>query len=624
MRNPTRHSRARSSPSTAGPSAHHQAPPDAALGPVALLAAIAVIVALTLAAYWAAPGHDFVALDDGMYVTRNPAVLGKRVGDLLRAVVAGNYHPLSMLSLAWNVSTPLSPRPFIVTNIALHVANTLLVFWLAWRLSNRKLQVAAFVALLFGIHPMHVESVAWISERKDVLYAFFFLAGLIAYWRYLMRREWPLLGLSFLLFVLSCLAKGMAVVFPVVMVLLDYWQGRPVMARRAVLEKLPFLATSVLFGLVALDVQGGGDFHGVLRLPDVPADAFALSPALSPLQRLILPTYGYMTYLGRVFAPLNLCAYEPYPSAAVLGQARFLLAPISLLATLALMWWDLRRTRILTFGFGWFLVTVALVLQWVPVGGAFVADRYSYLSYFGLFFILGMGVQEVSESRPPLGVALWSICGLFSLALLFPAIQQVSTWKDPEALWGQILRQHPDEPWIRSSRGMYRLSRGQRDLAFVDLRIALGLGYRNADMFHALGIAYGEKGKLDSSLIMLNRGVAVEPSSGLLIYDRAMTYQRLGRFREAVRDLDRALALAPERATKLSGNRGYARMQLGEYWQAVADFDRAIAADSGNVELFYARGSCRLRLGDRTGAVRDFREEPMVGGGVAPSAGVYS
>ena len=591
----------------AGPSIPPQETSAAGSPLPGLLIASATLVALTLAAYWAALRHSFVGLDDAQYVTDNAAVLGKHYRELLLAVVAGNYHPLSLLSMAWNVTTPLSPLPFIATNLALHVANTLLVFWLVWLISYRKFLVAAFVALLFGIHPMHVESVAWISERKDVLYTFFFLAGLIAYWRYLVRRAWGLLALSFILFVLSCLAKGMAVVFPIVMMLLDYWQRRPLMERRALLEKLPFFATSALFGLIALDAQGGGNFHGVLHLVGLRADALTTPQTLTPWQRLVLPTHAYTTYVARVFLPLNLCAFEPYPSLQEMRQPAYLVAPLGLLATLAIMLWDLRRTRVLTFGFGWFLATLVLVLQWVPVGGAIVADRYSYLSYVGLFFIMGIGCQAVFERRRAMGVALWGVGGLFLHLLFFQTISQVSTWKDSDTVWERILRLHPDQAWIHTIRGADRASKGRIQPALDDFRTALSLGLRNADVYQGLGSTYGAVGKLDSSLIMLDRGLAIDSSRGGLYFNRAATYQAMGRQREALRDMDRVISLMPTQATRLHGPRGHAMMEIGDYAGAAAEFDRALAADSANADLFYDRGRCRLQLGDRAGAARDFR-----------------
>jgi Flp pilus assembly protein TadD len=468
--------------------------------------------------------------------------------------------------------------------------------------------VAAFVGLLFGIHPMHVQSVAWVSERKDVLYTFFFLAGLIAYWHYLVRRAWPLLALTFVLFLLSCLAKGMAVAFPLVMVLLDYWRGRPLLERRAVLEKLPFLAVSVLFGLIALDVQRGGEFHGAFHTIGERSTALAVPYALTPLQKLVLPARACMTYVVRVFAPLNLCAFEPYPSATEMQQPGFFLAPLAFLAMLALMLWDARRTRVLTFGIGWFLATVVLVLQWVPVGMALVADRYSYVSYVGLFFVLGMGLQAVFERRRAPGVVLWSAGGLFAVFLFFQAIPQVATWKDPESVWSNVLRQHPDLSQAYVARGVKRLDAGRTQDGLGDFRVAWALGLRDADLYAGLGRAYGTLGQLDSSLIMLDQGVALYPSRGGLYYARAAAYQALGRQREAVADMDRLAALLPGEAPKIYASRGFAKMQLGDPRGAVADFDLAVAAGRGSAELYYERGRCRLRLGNPEGAAQDFRE----------------
>ena len=157
----------------------------------ATLLALAAVAAVTFAVYTRAFDHSFVSWDDPDYVEENTLVQSHDVHGLLTAVISNNYHPLTMISLSLNASQPLSPKPFIVTNVILHTLNTGLVFWLVLLLSGRRILVASFAALLFGIHPMHVESVAWISERKDVLYSFFFLAACITYWRYLERRAWP-------------------------------------------------------------------------------------------------------------------------------------------------------------------------------------------------------------------------------------------------------------------------------------------------------------------------------------------------------------------------------------------------------------------------------------------------
>jgi Tfp pilus assembly protein PilF len=565
------------------------------------------VAAATLAVHWGSLGHDFVGLDDVPYVTGNAAVLGRHYASLLGAVVAGNFHPLTLFTLAWNVSTPLSARPFLATNLALHVANTLLVFWLVADLSGRRLPVAAFVSLLFGIHPMHVESVAWISERKDVLYAVFFLGGLVAYWHHLVRRRPGLLALTFALFVLSCLSKGMAVVFPLVMGLLDFWAGRPVLERRSALEKLPFLVVSLAVGLVAYDVQGGGTVHGLLHPLGDRAAALTSPMALGPWQRFSLPTHSIMTYVARVFAPLHLSAFEPYPSPQEMAGLSYRFAPLVLVAMVGLVLWDRKRTRVLAFGLGWFLVTIAIVLQWVPVGGAIVADRYSYVSYIGLFFILGMGLQAAFERRRRLGSALWVAAALFVLFLVPVTLAQASTWRNSETLWQGILKEHPRQAWVYSVRGVQRMTAGQARPALEDFRMAWALGLQGADMCQALGSAYGATGQLDSSLRMLDRGLAMDSTRGGLYYNRAATRLAMGRPREALDDMARAIRLLPERAARLHAARGHLLAQLGDDAAALTEFNAAAATDSAGPELLDERGLCRLRLGDRAGAEQDFR-----------------
>ncbi|HEU5311738.1 MAG TPA: hypothetical protein VFV24_09825, partial [Candidatus Eisenbacteria bacterium] len=359
--------------------------PPGSLAPLPLAAALITVLVATFAIYATSFDHEFTTWDDPDYVTDNALVRSQDYGALSKAIVSSNYHPLTMFSMAWNAAPPLSPKPFLVTNALLHTINTGLVFWLALRLSRRRLFVAFWAALFFGVHPMHVESVAWISERKDVLYTLFFLAGAVAYHRYLERREIPWLAGALALFVLSCLSKGMAVVFPLVMVLMDIWERRRVFETRSILEKAPFLAVALLFGRIVLDVQGGGDLNGLLTKTTLHLKGIADTLPYAAWERLILPTYGFAAYLVKLFVPVRLSAFYPYPPPGTLGPVH-LLAPLVFLAVLALIVWDFRRTRILTFGLGWYLVTILPVLQWLPVGEAIMADRYAYLSYVGPLF----------------------------------------------------------------------------------------------------------------------------------------------------------------------------------------------------------------------------------------------
>jgi tetratricopeptide (TPR) repeat protein len=315
-----------------------------------------------------------------------------------------------------------------------------------------------------------------------------------------------------------------------------------------------------------------------------------------------------MAYVWKLFAPVNLCAFYPYPAAGDTGKAVYLMAPFFFAALAALALWDARRTRVIAFGVGWYAATVALVLQWIPVGGAIMADRYAYLSYLGLFFVLAMAVDGLLGRSRTLGIGLLAVCGLFAVMLFAGTLAQVEVWRDTETLWNQAIRLYPGVGASHVYRGKQRSLSGRIPEALDDFRTARDLGYRTADVYEGLGAAYGSLGKLDSALVMLDQAVRLEPRRGGLYYNRAVTNLALGRPREALSDLDRALALVPDRAAEFWAPRDYARMQLGEYAEAIPEFDRAIAAGAAGAAIRYSRGFCRLRLGDRAGAAADFRE----------------
>ena len=576
---------------------------------------------ITLAAFAGSFGHDFVSLDDATHVTQNPLVLNQRYDALLTTVVNNSYHPVTMLSLAANVTRPLSAQPFLVTNVLVHVLNTGLVFWLVYLLSRRRLLVAVVTALLFGIHPMRVESVAWVSSRKDVLYVFFLLAGLITYWRYLEKREWPWLALTFATFVLSCLSKGMAVVFPLLLVLLDFWKRRRVLERGALLEKAPFFAASLLFGLIAIDVEKGGSFHGLLTVVDKHLVAAMRTENWTPYMRVTFPTYGNLMYVKRLFLPTGLGAYYPYPTAAEFRSPVYPLSILFFVGMIALAIWSIRRARVVTFGLGWYLLVILPVLQWIPVGASMVADRMTYLAYVGLFFLAATAVDALFErrrgERPLILGALAIAAGL----LFVGTLRQVETWRNSESLWTNVIRNYPrsDKPYI--ARGNSLGERGRIQDAMADFRTALSLGSQRGDLYDGLGNAYGSLGRPDSAILMYDRALSIDPTLARTYYNRAIAHLRLLHPREALADLDRSLQVAPLQAAQLHFPRGNAYLQLSMWREAEVEFTRTIEAGQLVTDAFYNRGVARERLGDRDGARADFRETLRLDPGYAPARG---
>ncbi len=568
----TRRSPKAAPPSRSGPRSSRHA---VTLG---MTAGIAVVVTLAFAG---ALGHGFLDYDDWYYVVKNDLVLGHRWAELLRAIVVNNYHPLTMLTLALNARSPLAPLPFLATNVALHVVNALLVFWLALRLGGGRPVGAAVAALAFGIHPMHVESVAWISERKDVLYTGFFLGASLAYERHLARRSPAMLGLAFALFVLSCLSKGMAVVFPLVMVLLDYWKGERLLDRRAVLEKLPFVAVALLFGAIAMDAQAGGNFHGWFRVTHGTASALDVIPPLTTLQRVVLPAYGYLMYLVRLVVPIGLAPIHPYPAYGRLSFVQLVVAPLAVIVTIALAVWDARRTRLITFAIGWYVVTIALVLQVIPVGLAVMSERYSYLAYVGIVVMLGVFFQQLLDRHRSQRVALGGLA-VAVLALWFVGTRrQVETWRDGETLWSHEIAVHPDYGGAYARLGSARIEAGRAEEAIQTFQTARSLGVSAREVDTGLGAAH--------TLIGARQLQDGDPNGALAQFALAAS-------------------LDTSEVANVMDPRAVARMQVGDYHRALADLSWLIEYGHASAASYYRRGLCERKLGDTSAAAADARQ----------------
>lgn len=558
-----------------------------------LLALGALLVAV-LAAFGSAFGHEFVSWDDHVYVYENPMVLNPTAENFKAfgtQVVSLNYHPLTMWSLWLNSAMfGTGAKSFIVTNVLIHWLNAGLLCWLVWLLTGRQYRsVALLAALLFAIHPLRAESVVWVSERKDVLYVFFFLAGLISYWRYLETQRSTKLWIALVFMLLSCLSKGVAVVFPLVCLLLDYWHGRRLEAKM-VLEKIPLFALSLLFGLIALDVQKGGDFHGLLTLS---ADKTkALSTVFGFDQKILFAGYGYMMYFVKTFLPLDLCTFYPYPTEVQLKGPAYLGGAVFMLATIALAIYPpsprLRRVKILPFGFGWVFATVILVLQFVSVGVVIMADRYFYLPSAGVFFMLMYAAEVyVLQNKPGLRNAWWAIVGLFAIWCLWLSRAQTKTWKNSETLWQQVLKHYPTEDQAMESLANWYGKQNRVPEAEQMLERAVQDGCTRPNVFSALANCIAIKASTakdtsaqrtlrDRAFSLYAQSIALNPNNADTYFNRAFTALTIYPER-AIADLDTATTLAPHKALQFKQMRGTALNNLKRYAEAEQTLGEVIA-----------------------------------------------
>lgn len=569
-----------------------------------LFAAIAVVI--TLIVYIPSLGNDFIVnWDDGGYIIEHKLVHALSWENFTTifnptTFYKGNYHPLTTFFYAVEYSlVGENALLYHIDNLIFHLLNVLLVFVFI-KLISKRIEIAAFVALLFGIHPMHVESVAWISERKDVLYTFFFMLSLIQYFYYSTKKEAKrkhyILVLVF--FFLSLLSKSAAVILPLALFVVDYYLKRK-FNLRLILEKLPFFALSIAFGLLAVFSQGEkGAIHD-------------LTPLFSFFDRLLIVCHSTMTYLWKLFVPIDLAAMYSYPGkAGGMFPVIYYVAPFIILLLTLLIIFSKKYGRHYIFGALFFVVTIVLVIQIVPVGGASMAERYTYVPYIGLFFILGKlydnGIQSTSEKMKRLKPLLHIIVAAFVIFFAVLSWQRIGKWKNGEILMRDLTRVNPNMQFAYNNLGYYYY-RWKKDFdkagKAYDKAISIDPNYSQA--LSGRGVLYNNLGKHEEAVRDFTACLKLNPNDNDALIGKANSLSALMRFEEALPFYDRYLQLKPNDANGIL-KRGTAYVQLGRYDEALKDFDNSRKILPDNYELYYWYGLAYFKKGDYTASLENF------------------
>lgn len=571
----------------------------------------AVILLVTAVSYYPATLNLFTNWDDPGYILENPSIKHFGAGEVARFFSSfhkGNYHPLTMLSFAIDYQFgALSPRGYHLVNLFLHLLNTLGVFFLTRALLSlrnepRAAQVALVTALLFGVHPLHVESVAWVVGRKDLLYTLFFLGSLIAYCKHLATTSSRFYVLSLVSFMLALLSKGQAVTLPVILVAIDLVAGKSL--RRSdsgrspawsqiLLEKTPFFALSILFGVIAIVAQQTGQAVG-----DVSAYPLA--------QRIAFASYGLVQYVWKLVLPLNLSAFYPYvirPGEPLPVQYWFypLLVIVSSLVLIRVS----RGRRWIAFGLFFFIVNLLLVLQLLPVGNAIMADRYSYLASVGVFLIVALLYRLWSNrARNALPTIVIAAVAALLGSLTFARCR---VWHDSNTLWSDVLAKHPEAPVAWNNRGISLKDSGDFSGAISDYSRALELDPGYALAYTNRGIARQRLGDFEGAFQDLDRSISIEPNDSGAHVNRGVVRIRLGQAEGAMADFARAIELDPSNSAAYA-NRGTLRSNLGQFEEAIIDLDRALRLNPGQPDALIGRALARSGLGDPAAALIDLDE----------------
>ena len=590
-------------------------PPDEVAGARRVRLIVLALFCGTLLLFARAIGHDFVNYDDPDYVTANAHVkAGLGVETMRWAMTSGeesNWHPVTWLSHLLDVTMfGMNPHGHHATSVGWHALNAALAF-LAMRRLTGALWTSAFFAALFAWHPLRVESVAWVSERKDVVSGFFWFAVLWLYAVYVERRRvgatsgaaWRIYGLMLCAFALGLMAKPMLVTLPCVLLLLDFWPlGRTKWgvarvepaARKTetlawlVVEKAPFFVLVVISSVVTYLVQSGGG---------------SVSSALTLDARLANAVVAVVRYVGKFLLPVDLAVLYPHPGHWAAGKVAAALVVVVVLTAGAVGQW--RRRPWIAVGWFWFLGTLVPVIGLVQVGLQSMADRYTYLPLLGVQLALLWTVRESASS--PGARRAWAWAGAAVLAVCAVATtRQIGVWQNSLTLFDRAVAVTTGNYVAHDNRGLYLFKAGRVDEAMQDYRAALAInpGYLNAN--NNLGHAFGELGRPAEAVPLYRVALQAQPNHREVRNNLANALSDLGQLAEATEHYDFVLAREPAHSNALNGSAVVLAMQ-NRPAEAKARLEQALRLAPDNASAHANLGNVCSMLGLRDEALGHYR-----------------
>jgi len=490
------------------------------------------LVLATFIAYQPVFNNGFVGYDDDVYVTDNADIKnGFTTQSIFWAFTtsrATNWHPLTWLSHILDYRLfDLDPAGHHLTSLLLHITNTLLLFYVLRKMTSA-LWPSAFVACLFALHPLHVESVAWVSERKDVLSSMFWLLTMLAYAHYANRPSILRYSATLVLFSLGLMAKPMLVTLPFALLLLDYWPlNRPLDSRRSILklllEKVPFLVLSAACSAITYLVQE--------------KTTMEVLPIGGRISNALI---SYISYIGKLFFPSGLNVFYPHTMGVTpawkVVLAGLLLAVITVAAILAA-----RKRRYLPVGWLWYLGTLVPVIGFVQVGEQSMADRYTYIPSIGIFIILAWSIAEILRRFRVSKIIPIASCVLIFVILIICTRTQITYWRDSETLFNR----------------------------------SLAVTKNNYKMEYALGHEFISQGRLDEAIARYRRALEIAPVIPEIRYDLANILRRQGKIDEAIEQYRLTIVYKKDYADAYN-NLGFALLSQARFDEAEASFDETL------------------------------------------------
>jgi protein O-mannosyl-transferase len=653
-------------PKAAVPSQKPQARPQVAttentsfLTKYSTLLIMAVVAILTYIVYKGSLDNKFTNWDDLGYVLTNPLIKDSSTEGLwrlfkLESLVMGNYHPITMATYWYEYGTVgLEPEMYHVHSVLFHILCTFTVIGFI-KVLTRNSVAAIVVGLLFALHPMRVESVTWIAGRKDLLYGMFYMLACTTHILYIRNHSgkktlWFIA--TILLFVLSLLCKSVGVTLPVVLLLFDYYEDRK-LDYKLIVEKLPLFALSITFGIIAVYAQSDVGALGTLEVH------------FNAIERLALGCYALVTYVWKAVVPVALTNFYPHPMKieGALPLAYYLYI-VLLVGAIAALWRSCRKNKIVVVGVSFFVINMLLLLQFISVGGAIIADRYTYISYVGLFLMAGWAVAKYTEAHKSMANVVIGIAVAVSLGYGYMTNERNKDWYDSLSLWNDAIVKNPGSPlayfllgqeyytrfeaavtqpekqkcgdsafyyFSKSvemkpdyasaivSKAEYLRSVGRIDEAKVNYILALSYDSSLKSAFMGLGVVYSIKQQYDSAGPVFRKALALKDFFPEGHSNYANYLDILGKTDSALMEYEKSIMQNPDVYIPHM-NRGMIYQKINKPQLALQDYERATIIEPNNPEPYYQRAKCYAAMGKKAEARREADEAKRRGYNVDPA-----
>jgi len=533
-----------------------------------------IIIVISVLSFSNSIKNNFVNWDDDILVLNNDDIKSLKKDNFsafFSNYYVGHYHPLTMISYAIDYGIgELKPKVYHIHNLILHILNSILLLLIFFHFFKR-IDIALLLVLLFAVHPLKVESVSWISERKDLLYSFYYLGGILSYLYYLKNdRKIKYIILCFILFILALLSKTSAVTLPVILLLIDYYY-KPKAFLKSILEKIPFFIVSIAFGIFTIYILKESDA------------IYDISDKYNFVDRLFLPFYAIAFYIVKLFVPFDLSAsYFFTEKINGLLPWYYYASPIVIVIAIFLIKKTKEIRKELIFGFLFFLISIFLFLQILPSGRVIVADRYAYIPYIGLLFIIGkLFLLKTENKKGKKNKRTYiSIIVIFIIVFIFQTRERNKVWQNGETLFTDIINDYPKNSIGYVNRGIAKYygftDNNKIDYisAIKDFNKALSFDLESVKALFNRGNCLYNLNDLNGALNDFNRVIEIDPFHAKAYNNRGLVFSVLNNDNNALSDYNKAIEINPEYSDAIL-NRGITYFNMNNIEKACNDWKKA-------------------------------------------------